>query len=65
MTKTEQQSRRAKKSGDELSQREKFIETARALGCDESDVSYEQLVKNLAAQPPQPRKPKKKGKRNG
>jgi hypothetical protein len=46
-------------SGNEKdTQKMKFIETARALGCDESDSSYEKLVKKLAAQPPQPRKPK-------
>ena len=44
------------KSGKQI---DKFIETARALGCDETDVSYEKVVKKLSEQKPQPRKPKK------
>ena len=48
-----------KKDTRDKSQLDKFIEAARQHGCDESDDSYDTLVKQVAEQPPQPRKPKK------
>jgi hypothetical protein len=46
------------------SQKEKFIATARALGCDESDDSYETLLKNVAVQKRENPSTKKSKKRN-
>lgn len=41
------------------SQRDKFIDAARKLGCDDNADRFNAVVKKLAEQPPQPRKPKK------
>ncbi len=38
------------KKDDKRSQSQRFIETARALGCDESDDSYETLLRQVAEQ---------------
>lgn len=46
-------------------QSQKFIETARALGCDESEERFDATLKKVAAAPPPPKekaKPKKPGK---
>lgn len=48
-----------KRKNDSVTQRTKFIETARALGCEDNGDRFDAVVKKLAEQPPQPRKPKK------
>jgi hypothetical protein len=40
---------------DEKPQRERFIETARALGVDETGAEFERALEKIA--PPKPRKP--------
>lgn len=37
---------------DEKSQREKFIETARAIGCDEDEAAFKARLKTLVTAPP-------------
>lgn len=44
-------------------QKDKFIEAAKQLGCDESEAAFNEKLKKLAKQQPEPEKPK--GKRNG
>lgn len=57
--------RRSSKVTKKPSQGEKFIDTARALGCDESEERFDAALKKIAAAPPPPKekaKPKKPGK---
>jgi hypothetical protein len=42
-------------------QHERFIETARELGCDEDEAAFEEKLKRIATAKPKPRKPIKKG----
>ncbi|MBY0408500.1 MAG: hypothetical protein K2Q01_12480 [Rickettsiales bacterium] len=39
---------------------DKFIETAKELGCDESEAAFNEKLKKLAKQQPEPEKPKGK-----
>jgi hypothetical protein len=43
-----------------MTQRERFIETARELGCDEDPEAFERAVRKLAKAPPAPRGRSKK-----
>ncbi len=48
----------AKKRGPTMnqSQRDKFVDKARELGCDEEEAAFEKNLKRLAKAKPQPRK---------
>ena len=44
-------------------QSERFIETARALGCDEDEAAFEAKLRQIASYKPSPKAPKRKAKR--
>ena len=47
----------------QLSQSERFIETARALGCDESEAAFDDKLRQIASYKPPSKAPKRKAKR--
>jgi hypothetical protein len=48
------------KSTDTRTQSERFIETARALGCDESEAAFDDKLRQIAQYKPEPKAPKRK-----
>ena len=42
----------AKRAPQKTSQSEKFIEAARELGCDDNELSFDEIVKKVAKAPP-------------
>jgi hypothetical protein len=49
-----------KPDADKESQRQRFIETARELGCDEDEAAFEEKLKRIATAKPKPKsKPQK------
>ena len=50
---------KAKKPTREKSQRERFVETARAIGVDETGAEFERALEKIA--PPKPRNQRKQG----
>jgi hypothetical protein len=52
-----------KNKSDERSQSERFIETARELGCDEDEAAFEEKLRQIATAKPKPKaKPRKNEK---
>jgi hypothetical protein len=47
----------------EGSQRERFIETARELGCDEDEAAFDEKLKRIATAKPKPKLSNKKTNR--
>ena len=45
------------------SQRERFIETARELGCDEDEAAFDEKLKRIATAKPKPKPSNKKTNR--
>jgi hypothetical protein len=50
-----------KKTTDQKPQRERFIETARELGCDEDEAAFDEKLKRIATAKPNPKPIRKKG----
>ena len=44
-----------KKTTDQKPQRERFIETARELGCDEDEAAFEEKLRRIATVKPKPK----------
>jgi hypothetical protein len=42
------------------SQHDRFVETARALGCDESEAAFDEKLRQIARYKPAPKAPKRK-----
>lgn len=53
----------AKKNSQQSQQRDKFVEAARALGCDDSEEAFNKKLKAVASAPPPKDAPKKKVKK--
>jgi hypothetical protein len=49
------------KPSEAKSQHERFIETARALECDEDKERFEEKLKRIATAKPNPKPPRKRG----
>jgi hypothetical protein len=47
-----------KPDADKKTQHERFIETARALGCDEDEAAFDEKLRRIATAKPKPRAPK-------
>jgi hypothetical protein len=45
---------------DDRTQSERFIETARALGCDEDPAAFDAKLRQIASYKPPPKAPKRK-----
>ena len=47
----------AKNHDKEIDQHARFLETARALGCDEDEAAFDEKLKGIAKPVPKPEKP--------